>query len=123
MKRFNENKIIKNILENSKLKTDSKYPANLDIIKGIGDDAAYWKDYKFAYCTSTDSLVENVQLFSHVANIGDTRSLIIHPASTTHSQLSDDEKIRAGAGPDVVRLSIGLESVEDIIEDLDNTLS
>ena len=69
------------------------------------------------------SLVENVQLFSHVANIGDTRSLIIHPASTTHSQLSDDEKIRAGAGPDVVRLSIGLESVEDIIEDLDNTLS
>ena len=60
MKRFNENKIIKNILENSKLKTEPKYPANLDLIKGIGDDAAYWKDDKFAYCTSTDSLVENV---------------------------------------------------------------
>ncbi len=60
MKRLNENKIIKNILENSKLKTEPKYPANLDLIKGIGDDAAYWKDDKFAYCTSTDSLVENV---------------------------------------------------------------
>ena len=58
-------------------------------------------------------------MLSHVANIGDTRSLIIHPASTTHSQLSDEEKIKAGAGPDVVRLSIGLETVEDIIEDLD----
>jgi len=60
LKRLNENKIIKNILENSKLKTEPKYPANLDLIKGIGDDAAYWKDDKFAYCTSTDSLVENV---------------------------------------------------------------
>jgi O-acetylhomoserine (thiol)-lyase len=67
-------------------------------------------------------IVESVQLFSHLANIGDTRSLIIHPASTTHSQLSDEEKIRAGAGPDVVRLSVGLEDVEDIIGDLDHAL-
>ena len=56
-------------------------------------------------------LVSNVKLFSHLANIGDTRSLIIHPASTTHKQLSDAQKVQAGAGPDVVRLSVGLEDV------------
>ncbi|HWK01310.1 MAG TPA: O-acetylhomoserine aminocarboxypropyltransferase [Xanthobacteraceae bacterium] len=67
-------------------------------------------------------LVSNVQLFSHLANIGDTRSLIIHPASTTHRQLTDEQKIGAGAGPDVVRLSIGLEDVEDIIADLDQAM-
>jgi O-acetylhomoserine (thiol)-lyase len=68
-------------------------------------------------------LVSNVKLFSHLANIGDTRSLIIHPASTTHRQLSDPQKVAAGAGPDVVRLSIGLEDVEDIIGDLEDGLA
>src|SRR5438046_9973108 len=58
-------------------------------------------------------LVSNVKLFSHLANIGDTRSLIIHPASTTHRQLSDAQKVQAGAGPDVDRLSIGLEDTLD----------
>ena len=67
-------------------------------------------------------LVSNVKLFSHLANIGDTRSLIIHPASTTHKQLSDAQKVQAGAGPDVVRLSVGLEDVADIIADLDQGL-
>jgi O-acetylhomoserine (thiol)-lyase len=67
-------------------------------------------------------LVSNVKLFSHLANIGDTRSLIIHPASTTHKQLSDAQKVQAGAGPDVVRLSIGLEDVPDIIADLEQGL-
>jgi O-acetylhomoserine (thiol)-lyase len=67
-------------------------------------------------------LVSDVQLFSHLANIGDTRSLIIHPASTTHRQLSDEAKVAAGAGPDVVRLSVGLEDVEDIIADLKQAL-
>ena len=68
-------------------------------------------------------LVGNVKLFSHLANIGDTRSLIIHPASTTHRQLSDENRARAGAGQDVVRLSIGLEDVGDIIADLDQALA
>jgi len=68
-------------------------------------------------------LVSNVKLFSHLANIGDTRSLIIHPASTTHRQLSDAQKTQAGAGPDVVRLSIGLEDKEDLIADLDQGLA
>jgi len=67
-------------------------------------------------------LVSNVKLFSHLANIGDTRSLIIHPASTTHRQLSDAQKVQAGAGPDVVRLSIGLEDPEDVIGDLEQAL-
>jgi len=63
-------------------------------------------------------LVSSVKLFSHLANVGDTRSLIIHPASTTHSQLSDSQKTMAGAGPDVVRLSVGIEDKDDIIADL-----
>jgi len=68
-------------------------------------------------------LVSNVKLFSHLANIGDTRSLIIHPASTTHRQLTDAQKSAAGAGPDVVRLSIGIEDKDDIIADLEQALS
>jgi O-acetylhomoserine (thiol)-lyase len=68
-------------------------------------------------------LVSNVKLLSHLANVGDTRSLIIHPASTTHRQLTDEQKIQAGAGPDVVRLSIGIEDVADIIGDLEEGLA
>jgi len=68
-------------------------------------------------------LVSKVTLFSHLANIGDTRSLIIHPASTTHKQLTDEQKVASGAGPDVVRLSIGLEDVADLIADLEQGLA
>jgi len=68
-------------------------------------------------------LVNTVELLSHLANIGDTRSLIIHPASTTHKQLTDEQKIKAGAGPDTVRLSIGLEDPKDIIAALDAALN
>ena len=69
------------------------------------------------------SLVSKLKLFSHLANIGDTRSLVIHPASTTHRQLTDAQKIAAGAGPEVVRLSIGLEDAADLIADLDEALA
>ena len=68
------------------------------------------------------ALVSSLQLFSHLANVGDTRSLVIHPASTTHRQLTDEQKVIAGAGPDVVRLSIGIEDKADIIADLDQAL-
>jgi len=68
-------------------------------------------------------IVNGVKLISHLANVGDTRSLIIHPASTTHRQLSDEERVKAGAGGDVMRLSIGIESVEDIIADLDQAFA
>src|SRR5690606_21237495 len=67
-------------------------------------------------------VVESCELFSHLANIGDTRSLIIHPASTTHRQLDEEQARRAGAGPEVIRLSIGLETAADIIADLDQAL-
>jgi O-acetylhomoserine (thiol)-lyase len=68
-------------------------------------------------------MVSSVKLLSHLANIGDTRSLIIHPASTTHSQLTKDQLVKAGAGPDVVRLSIGIEDAADIIADLDQAMT
>ena len=68
-------------------------------------------------------LVNGVKLFSHLANIGDTRSLIIHPASTTHRQLADEDRAKAGAGNDVVRLSIGIEDTSDIIADLEQALA
>ena len=67
--------------------------------------------------------VSALKLFSHLANIGDTRSLVIHPASTTHRQLTDAQRTAAGAGPDVVRLSIGIEDKDDIIADLEQALA
>ena len=69
------------------------------------------------------ALVKRLKLFSHLANVGDTRSLVIHPASTTHRQLADEQKLSAGAGPDVVRVSIGIEDAADIIADLDQALA
>jgi len=67
--------------------------------------------------------VDALELFSHLANVGDTKSLVIHPASTTHRQLSDEQKTAAGAGPETVRLSVGIEDIEDIIADLDQALA
>lgn len=68
-------------------------------------------------------VVDNVEIFSHVANLGDTRSLIIHSASTTHRQLTDEQRVAAGAGPEVVRVSIGIEDPDDLIADLDQALT
>jgi len=67
--------------------------------------------------------VDALEIFSHVANLGDTRSLVIHSASTTHRQLTPEQQAAAGAGPDVVRLSIGIEDADDLIDDLDRALS
>jgi O-acetylhomoserine (thiol)-lyase len=67
-------------------------------------------------------VVESVELWSHLANVGDTRSLIIHPASTTHRQLTDEQREAAGAGNDVIRLSVGIETASDLIADLDQAL-
>jgi len=88
--------------------------------KGAG--AVFTFGVKGGYAAGV-KLVESVRLFSHLANIGDTRSLILHPASTTHRQLSDEQRLAAGAGPDVIRLSIGLETAEDLIADLDQALA
>ncbi len=68
-------------------------------------------------------LVDSLEIFSHVANLGDTRSLVIHSASTTHRQLSAEQQIAAGAGPNIVRLSVGIEDAKDLIADLDQALA
>ena len=67
--------------------------------------------------------VDGLSLFSHVANIGDVRSLVIHPASTTHSQLTPEQQLTAGVTPGLVRLSVGLESIEDLLADLESGLA
>ncbi len=68
-------------------------------------------------------LIDNLEIFSHVANLGDAKSLIIHPASTTHSQLTEAEQIKAGAAPNLVRISIGIEDSDDLIADLEQALN
>ncbi len=68
------------------------------------------------------TVINNVKLFSHLANVGDARSLIIHPASTTHQQLSEEHQVAGGVTPDLIRVSIGLENIEDILWDLDQAL-
>jgi len=69
-----------------------------------------------------ERLIESVQFLSHLANVGDAKTLVIHPASTTHRQLSDDEQRAAGVTPEMIRLSVGLETLDDIIWDLDQAL-
>jgi O-acetylhomoserine (thiol)-lyase len=69
-----------------------------------------------------ERFVESVSLCSHLANVGDVRTLVIHPASTTHRQLSDEQLVSGGVTPDLIRLSVGLEDVEDILWDLDQAL-
>ncbi|HEX5321815.1 MAG TPA: O-acetylhomoserine aminocarboxypropyltransferase [Stellaceae bacterium] len=100
---------------------DSPYRALADKYLPKGAGAVFTFGVKGGYDAGV-KLVENVRLFSHLANIGDTRSLILHPASTTHRQLTDAQREAAGAGPDVVRLSIGLETADDLIRDLDEAL-
>ncbi len=72
--------------------------------------------------TAGRKFIENLKLFSHLANVGDAKSLAIHPASTTHSQLSPEEQTSAGVTPDFIRLSIGIEDIDDILWDLDQAL-
>ena len=69
-----------------------------------------------------EKFIDNLQFLSHLANIGDAKSLVIHPASTTHRQLSEDEQRAAGVLPEMVRLSIGIESIDDILWDLEQAL-
>jgi O-acetylhomoserine (thiol)-lyase len=69
------------------------------------------------------AFIESLGLFSHLANIGDAKSLAIHPASTTHSQLNDDELDLAGVTQDTVRLSVGIEHIDDILGDIDQALA
>ncbi len=101
---------------------DDKYNALAKKYVPKGAGAVFTFGLKGGYDAGV-KLVSKVELISHLANIGDTRSLIIHPASTTHRQLADEQKVAAGAGPDVVRVSIGIEDVADIIADLEKALT
>lgn len=100
---------------------DSEYHTLAQKYLGGKGGAVFTFGLKGGYDAGT-KLVSAVKMFSHLANIGDTRSLIIHPASTTHSQLSGDELVAAGAGPDVVRVSVGIEHIDDIIADMSQAL-
>jgi O-acetylhomoserine (thiol)-lyase len=89
-------------------------PKGAGAILGFGIEGGVAAGQKF---------IDNLKLFSHLANVGDAKSLAIHPASTTHSQLTADEMVTAGVSPDFIRLSVGLEDIEDILWDLDQALS
>ena len=101
---------------------DNKYNALQKKIAPKGAGAVFTFGLKGGYEAGV-GFVAGLKLLSHLANIGDTRSLVIHPASTTHRQLTDEQRIAAGAGPDVVRLSIGIEDKADIIADIDQALA
>jgi O-acetylhomoserine (thiol)-lyase len=100
----------------------NKYNAVAKRICPAGAGAVFTFGVKGGYEAGV-KVVSSAKMFSHLANIGDTRSLIIHPASTTHRQLTDEQKVAAGAGPEVVRLSVGIEDPADIIADLDQALA
>jgi O-acetylhomoserine (thiol)-lyase len=72
---------------------------------------------------AAEKFIDRLELFSHLANVGDAKSLVIHPASTTHSQLTSEQQSAAGAAPDLIRLSVGLEDCSDILEDLGKALA
>tara|TARA_E500000081_G_C6097470_1_gene335875 strand:+ start:79 stop:1359 length:1281 start_codon:yes stop_codon:yes gene_type:complete len=102
------------------LKGDPGYELSEKYLKGTGGTMVVFgiKGGKDA----GQKFIDNLKMFRHVANVGDTRSLAIHPASTTHSQLDDEQLVAAGSPPELVRLSIGIEDIEDIIEDLSQAL-
>ncbi len=103
------------------LKDDPSYPvASRYLKKGFGGMVVFGiKGGKEA----GQKFIESLKLFSHLANVGDAKSLAIHPATTTHSQLSEEDQLAAGITPELIRLSIGIESIEDILDDLSNALA
>jgi O-acetylhomoserine (thiol)-lyase len=103
------------------LKTD-KYHALAQKYAPKGAGAVFTFGLKDGYAAGV-KLVSTLKLFSHLANVGDTRSLVIHPASTTHRQLTDEQRAQSGAGSEVIRLSVGIEDADDLIADLDAALN
>lgn len=97
-----------------KSRADKYLPLGASAIIGFGIQGGKEAGVKF---------IDNVKLFSHLANVGDAKSLVIHPASTTHQQLSEEQQVATGVSPDYVRLSIGIEHIDDILADLDAALA
>jgi O-acetylhomoserine (thiol)-lyase len=103
------------------LPSDPMYELNKKYLRGKGGSIVVFgiKGGKEAGSKFIDSL----KLFSHLANVGDAKSLAIHPATTTHSQLNEDQQRAAGITPELIRLSVGIEHIDDILEDLDQALT
>jgi O-acetylhomoserine (thiol)-lyase len=102
--------------------TSSKYYARAKKYLPDGQGAILTFGIKGGY-EAGKTLIDSLKLFSHVANIGDAKSLVIHPASTTHQQLSSEEQLATGVSPELVRLSVGIEDIKDILADLDQALA
>ena len=102
------------------LKNDPSYPlASRDLKNGFGGMVVF--GVKGGYEAAV-KIIDTIKLFSHLANVGDAKSLILHPASTSHSQLTQEQQLQSGLSPDLIRLSIGLEHPDDLIEALDEAL-
>jgi len=103
------------------LESDSTYPvAQIYLKKGFGGMVVFGiRGGRVA----GEKFINSLRLFSHLANVGDAKSLAIHPASTTHSQLSEEDQKAGGLAPELIRLSVGLEHIDDILKDLDQALN
>jgi O-acetylhomoserine (thiol)-lyase len=111
---------ISKVIHPSLMKGDAKKRAEAYLSRGMGALVGF--ELKGG-ADAGRKFIDNLKMFYHVANIGDARSLAIHPASTTHSQLTPEEQAQTGVTPGYVRLSIGIEHIEDILADLDQALA
>ena len=132
IQRHSENALrVAQFLADHPLVTWVSYPGPRRIIPRMRGRSATWRAGSAACLrsacaaepTAAQRVASSTKLFSLLANVGDAKSLIIHPASTTHEQLSDDERAAAGVTADLVRLSVGIEDVDDLLRDLDQALS
>ena len=105
------------------LKSDPQYAKNVKYLKGKGGPMVIFGMKASNPTEAGKGFIDNLKLISHVANVGDARSLAIHPATTTHSQMNAEQQAAAGCPPEMVRLSIGLETIDDILEDIDQALT
>ena len=103
------------------LESDSEYGKNQQYLEGKGGSMVVFGIKGGA--EAGQKFIENLELFSHLANVGDAKSLAIHPATTTHSQLNEEQQAAGGITPELVRLSVGIESIDDIVSDLDKALA
>ena len=103
------------------LESDPEYDKNLKYLKGKGGSMVVFEIAGGK--EAGQKFIESLKLFSHLANVGDARSLAIHPATTTHSQLSDEQQAGAGITPGLIRLSVGIENIDDILADIDQALA
>jgi O-acetylhomoserine (thiol)-lyase len=105
------------------LPDDSQYEKAQKYLKGKGGPMVVFGIKSDDARKAGQTLIDSFQLFSHVANVGDCKSLAIHPASTTHSQLNEEQQTAAGVSPELIRLSVGIETIDDIIFDLEQGLA